>query len=303
MRRDGLAMLQRRSYRPTSFWLRLLKQRRERMYDEALDLSKPIEWSSPEEQQAAIAFFNAAFRAEESGLRQAHEIAGEVEPWDPELAETLRLYGDEEGWHRELLTEFLGYIGGDVRPMGPTTRTFYRLYARAKRHETIVLTNLMFETIGSTTYRLALRSAKPHPAVRRMLTILTRDESFHVPLNVHFLRRVLDRARETEGSDRAQRRLVPLYHLLTASLVASAAASRRRAKRFDNIPFKTLARAYAEQLGRLFVNADDLGFVPARPMLAALGLGREDIYGHADIISEDAAEAAADRTKVIVEAL
>lgn len=296
-------MHQHRSHRPTSFWLRLLKQRRERMYDESMDLSKPIEWSSPEEQQAAIAFFNAAFRAEESGLRQAHEIAGEVESWDPELAETLRLYGDEEGWHRELLTEFLAYIGGDVRPMGPTTRTFYRLYARAKRHETIVLTNLMFETIGSTTYRLALRTAKPHPAVRQMLTILTRDESFHVPLNVHFLRRVLERARQTDGDDRAQRRLVPLYHLLTASLCASAAASRRRAKRFDNIPFKTLARAYAEQLGRLFVNADDLGFVPSRPMLAALGLGRDDVYGHADVISEEAAEAAADRSKVIVDSL
>ena len=292
-----------RAHRPTSFWLRLLKQRRERMYDEALDLSTPIEWSSPEEQEAAIAFFNAAFRAEESGLRQAHEIAGEIESWDPELAETLRLYGDEEGWHRELLTKFLAYIGGDVRPMGPTTRTFYRLYGRAKRHETIVLTNLMFETIGSTTYRLALRTAKPHPAVRQMLTVLTRDESFHVPLNVHFLRRVLEHTRETEGDDRAQRRLVPLYHLLTASLVASAAASRRRAKLFDNIPFKTLARAYAEQLGRLFVNADDLGFVPARPMLAALGLGKDDIYGHDDVISEDAAETAADRSKVIVEAL
>ena len=31
------------------------------------------------------------------------------------------------------------------------------------------------------------------PAARRMLTILTRDEAFHVPLNVHFLRRVLAR--------------------------------------------------------------------------------------------------------------
>jgi len=291
------------AHRPTSFWLRLLKQRRERMYDEELDLSKPIEWSSPEEQRAAVAFFNAAYRAEESGLRQAHEIAGEIESWDPELAETLRLYGDEEGWHRELLTKFLAYIGGEVRPMGPTTRTFYRLYGRAKRHETIVLTNLMFETIGSTTYRLALRTAKPHPAIRQMLTILTRDESFHVPLNVHFLRRILEHAQEAEGSEHSKRRLVPLYHLLTASLCASAAASRRRAKKFDNIPFKTLSRAYAEQLGRLFVNADDLGFVPARPILFALGLGKNDIYGHEDVISEDAAEAAADRSKVVVEAL
>ncbi|NVL78552.1 hypothetical protein HWN78_26625, partial [Escherichia coli] len=65
--------------RPTSFWLRLLKQRRARMYDEQLDLLVPITWDSPEEQMAAIRFFNAAFRAEESGLRQAHEIADEVE--------------------------------------------------------------------------------------------------------------------------------------------------------------------------------------------------------------------------------
>ena len=58
--------------------------------------------------------------------------------------------------------------------------------------ETIVLTNLMFETIGATTYRLALRSVK-QPLARQMLTILTRDESFHVPLNVHFLREMLAR--------------------------------------------------------------------------------------------------------------
>ena len=47
------------------------------------------------------------------------------------------------------------WIGGSVRPMGRTTRTFYKLYARAERMESIVLVNLMFETIGSTTYRLA----------------------------------------------------------------------------------------------------------------------------------------------------
>jgi hypothetical protein len=284
--------------RPTSFWLRLLRQRRERMYDEKVDLSQPIVWESPEEQEAAIAFFNAAFRAEESGLRQAHEIAGDVEKWDPELAETLRLYGDEEGWHRELLTEFLAYIGGDVRPMGPTTSTFYKLYAKAERHETIVLTNLMFETIGATTYRLALRTAKARPAVRQMLTILTRDESFHVPLNVHFLRRILE-----HGEPGAARRLRPLYHLLTASLMASAAASRRRAKTFDNIPFKTLARAYAEHLGRLFLHAEDLGFTPSRALLATVGLRRRDLLGHDDVLSLEAAEKNADRSRVSVEAL
>jgi hypothetical protein len=225
------------SDRPTSFWLRLLKQRRERMADEKLDLSAPITWDSEEEKQATLAFFNAAFRAEESGLRQAHEIAGDIETWDPELAETLRLYGDEEGWHRQLLTEFLVWLGGPderPRPMGPTTRTFYKLYAHAKRPETIVLVNLMFETIGSTTYRLALRTAKPHPAIRHMLTILTRDESFHVPLNVHFLRRVLAhdqvlRRGAPMGFER-RLRLRAVYHTLSFALAASAAASRRRAK-------------------------------------------------------------------------
>ena len=284
--------------RPTAFWLRLLKQRRERMHDEKLDLTVPIVWDSAEEKVAAVAFFNAAFRAEESGLRQAHEVAGEVAVWDPELAETLRLYGDEEGWHRELLTQFIAYLGGEIRPMGPTTRTFYKLYARAKKHETIVLTNLMFETIGATTYRMALRRAKPRPAVRQMLTILTRDESFHVPLNVHFLRRILARAAPGAGRD-----LRGLYHLLTASLMASAAASRRRAQPFDRIPFGSLAKAYAEHLGRIFVHADDLGFVPSRALLATVGLRRSDLRGHDDVLSADAAERAADRSNVVVQDL
>jgi hypothetical protein len=268
------------------------------MYDEKLDLREPIVWDSPEEQNAAIAFFNAAYRAEESGLRQAHELADEVRAWDPDLAECLKLYGDEEGWHRELLTEFLAFIGGDIRPMGPTTSTFYKLYARAERMETIVLTNLMFETIGSTTYRLALRTAKPRPAIRNMLTILTRDESFHVPLNVHFLRRIL--AHEPRTSPRRMR---GLYHLLTASLVASSYASRRRAKQFDRIPFKTLSRAYAQQLGKLFTHADDLELEPSRLLLATVGLSRKDLEGYDDLVSPDAAEAAADRTRVVVEAL
>jgi len=263
--------------------------------DERLDLSQPIEWEDESERQAAIAFFNAAFRAEESGLRQAHELAEEVRAWDAELAECLELYGDEEGWHRSLLTEFLAYLGGTVRPMGPTTRTFYSLYGRAKKMDTIVLVNLMFETIGSTTYRLALRSAKPHPAIRQMLTILTRDESFHVPLNVHFLRHTLARNPESKM------RLRAIYHVLTASLMASAAASRRRAKRFDRISFQSLARAYAEQLGRLFVSAPDLGMVPSRALLATVGLKRSDLAGGDDILSPDAGERAANREGVSVD--
>jgi hypothetical protein len=116
--------------RPTSWWLAALRKRRARMDAEKLDLSKPPRFASREEQTAAIAFFNAAYRAEEVGLRQAHALADEVGAWDPQLADCLRLYGDEEGWHRQLLTEFLAWLGGSVRPMGRTTRTLYGL-ARA----------------------------------------------------------------------------------------------------------------------------------------------------------------------------
>ena len=285
--------------RPTSWWLAILKKRAERMYEETLDLGEPIVWASEEERQAAIAFFNAAYRAEESGLTQAHELASAVAAWDPELGECLRLYGDEEGWHRELLTKFLAHIGGEIRPMGRVTGTFYALYGRAERMETLVLTNLMFETIGSTTYRLSLRSAT-HPAVRQMLTILTRDESFHVPLNVHFLRQILARAPRL-----ARLRLLPIYHLLYASLMASAYASRRRALAFDKIPFPTLARAYAEQLGRLFVHESDLAFEPSWLLLRLVGLGRDELLRGegASAVTVAAAEAAIDRERVVVTAL
>jgi hypothetical protein len=281
--------------RPTSWWLAALRKRRARMAAERLDLSAPPRFSSPEERQAAIAFFNAAFRAEESGLRQAHELAGEVAARDPELGECLRLYGDEEGWHRSLLTEFLAWLGGGVRPMGPTTRTFYRLYARAERMESIVLVNLMFETIGSTTYRLALRRAT-HPAVRQMLTILTRDESFHVPLNVHFLREAVRRAPD------ARPRLRLLYHATFAALVASTLASRRRAERFDRIPMGVLARAYATELTRLFLEERDLGVAPSPLLLRALRLDTRELLRSPSPVSLEAAERAVDRDGVLVEA-
>ena len=266
------------------------------MDGEKLDLSQPIAFASHEERAAAIAFFNAAFRAEESGLRQAHELAGEVARWDPDLAECLKLYGDEEGWHRALLTQFLAWLGGDVRPMGRTTRTFYRLYKRAERMESIVLVNLMFETIGSTTYRLALRDAT-HPAVRQMLTILTRDESFHVPLNVHFLRAALARAPE------GRLRLRALYHATFLALVASTAPSRRRAARFDRIPRPVLARAYAEQLARLFLDESDLGLAPSALLLRAFGLDRHALLRVPSSVSVEAAERAAEREKATVMAL
>jgi hypothetical protein len=285
--------------RPTSWWLSMLRRRAARMYEEKLDLSQPIVWSSEEERIAAVAFFNAAFRAEESGLTQAHTLADEVSSWDPELGECLRLYGNEEGWHRELLTEFLAYIGGEVRPMGRVTGTFYKVYGRAKRIETIVLTNLMFETIGSTTYRLALRKAT-HPAVRQMLTILTRDESFHVPLNVHFLRETLKR---TPAS--ARFRLKGIYNLLFVALLGSSAASRRRAETFDKIPFKELSTAYAEQLSRLFLHESDLDLMPPKALLRLFGLDRDELAraGDPSAVSIEAAEAAVDRERVVVTAL
>ncbi|MCK6588879.1 MAG: ferritin-like domain-containing protein [Polyangiaceae bacterium] len=290
------------SQRPTSWWLAMLRRRASRMYEEKLDLSTPIEWASEEERNAAIAFFNAAFRAEESGLCQAHNLADEVATWDPELAECLRLYGNEEGWHRELLTEFLAYLGGTVRPMGRVTGTFYKVYGMAKRIESIVLTNLMFETIGSTTYRLALRRAT-HPSVRQMLTILTRDESFHVPLNVHFLRETLKRTRAEEGQSRLRMKVI--YNVLFVALLGSSAASRRRAEKFDKIPFKELSTAYADQLARLFLRESDLDLMPPAGLLRVFGLDRDELARSTEpsAISVEAAEAAVEREHVVVTAL
>ena len=289
--------------RPTSWWLAALRKRRLRMHREMLDLALPPPCWSAETKDAAIAFFNAAYRAEESGLRQAHELACELAWDDPELAECLRLYGDEEGWHRDLLTGFLAWLGGDVRPMGTTTRTFYGLYARAKRMESIVLVNLMFETIGSTTYRLALRRAT-HPAVRQMLTILTRDESFHVPLNVHFLRHAIRRSAPT-GASRASQlavraRLRALYHTTYVALVASTVASRRRALKFDAIPVSTLASAYATELARLFLVEEDLGLSPSPLLLRTFGLRKAELLRGPSPVSLDAAEQSIEREDVVV---
>lgn len=276
----------------------MLERRAAKMHDESVDLSTPIRWSGEAERRAAVKFFNAAFRAEESGLRQAHELSDEVRTWDPDLARTLELYGNEEGWHRELLEGFLAHIGGSVQPMGRVTRTLYRLYARADRMETIVLTNLMFETIGATTYRLALRNVR-HPAARSMLTILTRDESFHVPLNVHFLRRILER------QPLARRRLRRIYLLLFVSLVALPLASRPKARAFDGIGVGELARAYAEYLGRLFLNEPDLGLAPPAFLLRLFGLSPAALRrpDELSVASTEAAERAADRTATAVTAL
>jgi hypothetical protein len=284
--------------RPTSWWLSTLRRRSERQADERLDVSRAMEWTSESERSAALRFFNAAYRAEESGLRQAHELSAEVRAFDPELSEVLELYGNEEGWHRQLLTEFLGAIGGKIEPMGRVTRTFYALYGRATRMETIVLTNLMFETIGSTTYRMALRNVR-QPAARQMLTILTRDESFHVPLNVHFLRKVLAR---TAPAGRFRLRL--LYHALFVSLVLLPLASRPKAKDFDRLSTLELSRGYARMLAGLFEREPDLGLSPPRLVLLALGIRRSQLDDEAlAATSVESAERSAQREDVRVTAL
>lgn len=284
--------------RPTAWWLAALRRRAERIHESYDAVPAPPSFSSEVERRAALKFFNAAFRAEESGIHQAHELADEVAAWDAELAEVLRLYGNEEGWHRELLEQFLAELGGQVEPMGRVTRTLYRVYARAKRMDTIVLTNLMFETIGSTTYRMALANVS-QPAVRRMLTILTRDEAFHVPLNVHFLRRVLER------DPTGLRRLRRLYVLLFASLTLLPLASRPKAKAFDHIETRALMRAYALELGRLFAREHDLQLAPPRLLLRLHGIRPEELTHGAEAspTSVEAAARAVDRDQVTVTAL
>ena len=281
--------------RDTAWWLGVLRRRALKIAAEPPPPAEPPHFATDQEREAAVNFFNAAFRAEESGLRQAHELADEVGAWDPALAEVLRLYGDEEGWHRELLEAFLARIGGGVRPMGRVTRLLYRAYARAERMETIVLTNLMFETIGATTYRMALRNVR-EPSVRRMLTILTRDESFHVPLNVHFLKLVLERRPQALGRARL------LYRLVFAGLVLLPLASRPKAQAFDRIARLPLARAYARELAALFDDHPELGFEPPRFVLALLGVKR-GASAFAGATSLAAAERAAEREHVVVEEL
>jgi hypothetical protein len=115
----------------------------------------------------------------------------------------------------------------------------------------------MFETIGATTYRMALKNVR-HAAARRMLTVLARDESFHVPLNVHFLREVLKR------HPAAKRRLRVVHALLFSSLLLLPFASRPKARAFDGIERLELVRAYAHALGGLFVHDPELGLSPPR---------------------------------------
>jgi hypothetical protein len=285
--------------RPTAWWLQTLRQRQRTMYQEDERAPPPICFASDEERRACVGFFNAALRSEESGASQAARLADEARGWDPALAECLALYGAEEAWHRGILERFLAQIGGEVRPLAGLTRVFYQSYARARDLETIMLTNLMFEVIGSTTYRIALGRVQ-QPGVRRLLTLLARDESFHVPLNVHFMREMM-RHRPPSALRRA--RLRAQYHVVFWLLLASAAASRRVAQPFDHIGFRELSRAYAENLARLFVYEADLRFEPPALALRLFGLERGRLGEGENLLSAAAAEAAARREDVQVSAL
>lgn len=282
--------------RPTSWWLKTLRQRAEGMYEDEERLP-PMEFASEAERRACISFFNAALRAEESGSSQAENLAAAMEAIDPELAECLRLYGAEENWHRGLIVDFLREIGADVQPLGGMTGFFYRTYAKARHLPTIMLSNLMFEVIGSTTYRIALGRVK-QPAVRKMLTILARDESFHVPLNVHFIREF----RKHHGvSARDRVRLAIVYHVLFWMLIASSAASRRVAQSFDGISFAELSRAYAENLARLFLHEDDLKLRPPWLALRLFRLRKRQLAEGENILSTAAAEKSARRSDVQIQ--
>jgi hypothetical protein len=286
--------------RSTAWWLQALKRRQQTMYDHDDELFVPIRFASDAERIACGGFFNAALRAEESGASQAERLAGVVRRWDPALAECLQLYGAEEAWHRGLVERFLRHIGCEVRPIRGVTRLFYNTYARARDLPTIMLTNLMFEVIGSTTYRIALGRAVAEPAVHRMLTILARDESFHVPLNVHFIREML---RHRQPSRLRMMKLHAVYQLVFWLLIASAAASRPVAQPFDHIRLGELTRAYAENLARLFLRESDLRFAPPSLALRFFGLRRGQLLEGDDILSAAAAEAAADRASVVITAL
>jgi hypothetical protein len=175
--------------------------------------------------------------------------------------------------------------------MGPITRMLFEAHARAKRMDTIVLVNLMFETIGSTTYRLALGRAE-QPEVRRMLAILTRDEAFHVPLNVYFLKRVLERSSRLD-----KLRLALVHRALFVTLLALPLLSRHKTRAFDRIGTRELMRAYGRELAGLFLEQPSIPLSPPWWLLGFLGVHREQVRSAA-ATSEAAAEAAAVRPPV-----
>jgi hypothetical protein len=112
------------------------------------------------------------------------------------------------------------------------------------------------------------------------------------------LREALARARAPGASAAGTRlRLRALYHATFLGLVASTAPSRRRAERFDGIPRRELARAYAEQLARLFLEEEDLGLAPSPLLMRAFGLNRSELLRAPSAVSVEAAERSAERSR------
>jgi hypothetical protein len=95
-----------------------------------------------------------------------------------------------------------------------------------------------------------------------------------------------------------------VYYLLFLSLLALPLASRPKAQAFDRIATAELARAYAEQLARLFAHEPDLGLTPPRLLLKLLGISESQLAEPAAAsASIEAAERAAERENVEVRAL
>ena len=186
--------------------------------------------------------------------------------------------------------------------MGPGDRHVLSCLRPRRAHGIDRATNLMFETIGATTYRIALGRVQ-QPAVRAMLAILTRDESFHVPLNVHFVREVLKHDPRCRPL-----RLQATYYSVFGALILSSWASRKVAAAFDRISFRELSTAYVENLARIFAQSPDLSLRPPRPLLRMFGIDeRSLVEKQAGVIVVDDdrrwAEAAAEREQVNVTAL
>jgi hypothetical protein len=75
------------------------------------------------------------------------------------------------------------------------------------------------------------------------------------------------------------------------------------AQPFDHISFRELSRAYAENLARLFLRENDLRFSPPSLALRLFGLDARALLAGDDVLSAEAAAAAADRDNVVVTAL
>jgi hypothetical protein len=165
--------------------------------------------------------------------------------------------------------------------------------------DTILLTNLMFETIGSTTYRMALARIDD-AEFREMLTVLTRDEAFHVPLNVHFMKRALEGA-----SNASIVRLRVVFRLMFVALVCLPLASRPKSQAFDRLGTLELCRAYARELSRVFAREPGLPFEPPSWLLAVLGVDLDELRTAAApaVTSVEAAERAANRDDVEITTL